>query len=176
MIFRKCAHESGIVEHKKIINRLHELPVTQQCKALQLDQTTIYREATHVKQSDLELMRLISSIHMASHEWESRKFCDWLIALEFPIGGRPCTTLFRKLGIHCIYRKPRTTIRHIGHKVYLYVLRRLGIKKANQVWVMDITTIPGGKRLCVSNGCQRHLQQKESVKVDLKHPGCEFLR
>ena len=41
---------------------------------------------------------------------------------------------------------------------------------------MDITTIPGGKGLCVPDLRQGHLQQKASVKVDLKCLGCEFLR
>ena len=37
------------------------------------------------------------------------------------------------MGIHCIYRKPRTTIRHTGHKVYPYLLRNLSITEPNQV-------------------------------------------
>ena len=46
------------------------------------------------------------------------------------------------MGIHCIYRKPGTTIPHIGHKIYPYLLRHLEIVKPNQVWAMDITYIP----------------------------------
>jgi putative transposase len=74
-----------------------------------------------------------------------RKVREYLIELGHPIGRRHCTTLFRKLGIHCIYRKPRTTIPHSGQKVYPYLLRHMEIVKPNQVWAMDITYIPMAK-------------------------------
>ena len=47
-----------------MINRRHELLVARQCKALQVDCTTIYHEPSPVKQSLLELIRLIDSIHL----------------------------------------------------------------------------------------------------------------
>ncbi len=77
--------------------------------------------------------------------WGCRKVREYLIELGHPIGRRHCTTLFRKLGIHCIYRKPRTTIPHIGHKIHPYLLRHLEIVKPKQVWAMDITYIPMAK-------------------------------
>ena len=46
------------------------------------------------------------------------------------------------MGIEALYRKPRTTKRHPGHKVYPYLLRGLPITRSNQVWAMDLTYIP----------------------------------
>ena len=126
-------------------NRKHNLPLLQQCKALAIHRTTIYRESKPVKQRQLDLMKLIDRIHMDDPAWGCRKVREYLIELGHPIGRRHCTTLFRKLGIHCIYRKPRTTIPHIGHKIYPYLLRHLEIVKPNQVWAMDITYIPMAK-------------------------------
>ena len=126
-------------------NRQHNLPLVQQCKALAIHRTTIYRESKPVKQRQLDLMKLIDRIHMDDPAWGCRKVREYLIELGHPIGRRHCTTLFRKLGIHCIYRKPRTTIPHIGHKIYPYLLRHLEIVKPNQVWAMDITYIPMAK-------------------------------
>ena len=126
-------------------NRKHNLPLVQQCKALAIHRTTIYRESKPVKQRQLDLMKLIDRIHMDDPAWGCRKVREYLIELGHPIGRRHCTTLFRKLGIHCIYRKPRTTIPHIGHKVYPYLLRHMEIVKPNQVWAMDITYIPMAK-------------------------------
>ena len=126
-------------------NRQHHLQLVQQCKALAIHRTTIYREPKPVKQRQLDLMKLIDRIHMDDPAWGCRKVREYLIELGHPIGRRHCTTLFRKLGIHCIYRKPRTTIPRIGHKIYPYLLRHLEIVKPNQVWAMDITYIPMAK-------------------------------
>ena len=47
-------------------------------------------------------------------------------------GGR-VRTLMRKMGIEAIYKKPRLSKPHPGHKVYLYLLWGLDITDANQV-------------------------------------------
>ncbi len=44
-----------------------------------------------------------------------------------------------------MYRKPSTSIRHPGHKVYPYILRGLPIDRANQAWAMETTYIPMAK-------------------------------
>ena len=157
-------------------NRKSNIPLLQQCKALKGHHTTICREPKPVNQDQLDLMKLIDSIHIESPERGCRKVHEWLIELGHPIGRRHCTTLFRKLGIHCIYRKPRTTIRHSGHKVTPYLLRHLEIVKPNQVWAMRITTIPGGKGLCDPGMRDGHLQSKESLQCHIQHTGCQFLR
>ena len=126
-------------------NRKHILPLVQQCKALALHRTTIYLESKPVNQDQLDLMKPIDTIHLDEHSWGVRKVRQFLIESGVPIGRRHCNTIFRKLGIHCIYRKPRTTIRHIGHKIYPYLLRHLEIVNPNQVWAMDITYIPMAK-------------------------------
>ena len=83
-------------------NRKHNLPLVQQCKALKIHRTTIYREPKALLQAELTLMKEIDSLQI----------------------GKPC------LG------------RHIGHKIYPYLLRNLAITEPNQVWAMDTTYIP----------------------------------
>ena len=48
-------------------------------------------------------------------------------------------TLMVEMGITALYRKPNTSQRHPGHKVYPYLLRHLAIERADHVWAMDIT-------------------------------------
>jgi putative transposase len=90
-------------------------------------------------------MKVVDKVHLEEPAWGVRKVRQYLIESGVPVGRRHCTTLFRKLGIHCIYRKPRTTIRHIGHKIYPYLIRHLEIVKTNQVLTIDITYIPMAK-------------------------------
>lgn len=57
-------------------------------------------------------------------------------------------SLMRKMGIEAIYKKPRLSKPHPGHKVYPYLLRGLDITEANSVWCTDITYIPMVKGFC----------------------------
>jgi putative transposase len=54
----------------------------------------------------------------------------------------------RKMGIEAIYKKPRLSKPHPGHKVYPYLLRGLDITEANSVWCSDITYIPMARGFC----------------------------
>ena len=62
-------------------NRKHNLPLVQQCKALAIHRTTIYRESKPVKQRQLDLMKLIDRIHMDNPAWGCRKVREYLIEL-----------------------------------------------------------------------------------------------
>ena len=55
--------------------------------------------------------------------------------------------MMRKMGIEALYRHPRTTKPELGHKIYPYLLRGLPVTRQNQVWAMDITYIPDGRRV-----------------------------
>ncbi len=48
----------------------------------------------------------------------------------------------RRMGIEAIYRRPRTSQPHPGHRVYPYLLRDKIIDRPNQVWALDITFLP----------------------------------
>lgn len=41
-----------------------------------------------------------------------------------------------------IYQEPKTSKKHLAHKIYPYLLRELAITRPNQVWCTDITYIP----------------------------------
>ena len=46
------------------------------------------------------------------------------------------------MGLHVIYQEPRTSQPHPQHRMYPYLLRKLAVTRANQVWCTDITYIP----------------------------------
>jgi len=50
--------------------------------------------------------------------------------------------LMRQMGLHAVYRKPRTTVPQPGHTIYPYLLRDRVIARPNQVWCADVTYIP----------------------------------
>ena len=58
------------------------------------------------------------------------------------VGRKHVSTLMKKMGIEALYRKPNSSQKHPGHKIYPYLLTGLEINRPNQVWAMDITYIP----------------------------------
>ena len=68
-----------------MINRKHDPPLVQQCKALKVHRMTIYREPKPVNQDQLDLMKLIDTIHLDEPSWGVRKVRQFLIESGVPI-------------------------------------------------------------------------------------------
>ena len=60
----------------------------------------------------------------------------------FEVGRTHVRTLMRRMGIEAIYRWPRTSRPHPGHRVFPYQLRGQVIDQPNQAWALDITYLP----------------------------------
>ena len=58
------------------------------------------------------------------------------------VGRRHIATLMRRMGISALAPQPGTSKRTPVHKIYPYLLRKLAIKRSNQVWALDTTYIP----------------------------------
>lgn len=48
----------------------------------------------------------------------------------------------RRMGLQALCPQPDTSKRHPQHKVYPSLLRKVSIRRANQVWALDTTYIP----------------------------------
>ena len=67
---------------------------------------------------------------------------DQLNRKGFVVGRKHVSTLMKRMGVEALYKKPNTSKKHPGHKIYPYLLRDLAIEEANQVWALDTTYIP----------------------------------
>jgi len=124
-----------------MIGRDHKLPLTRQSEILELSRSILYYKAVPVNPQDLEIMKLIDEIHLKHPFMGSRSIRDELQDRGYKIGREHVSTLMKKMGIEALYRKPRLSKPHPGHKVYPYLLRGMDIARANQVWATDITYI-----------------------------------
>jgi putative transposase len=131
-----------------MIDKEHELPITKQCKILELSRSSIYYVSVPANDKDRELMRLIDEIHLEEPYLGSRGMKSVLRMRGYKAGRIHVRTLMRKMGIEAIYKKPRLSKSHPDHKVYPYLLRGLNIAEANSVWCSDITYIPMAKGFC----------------------------
>lgn len=119
-----------------------KLSVTRQCQWLKLPRSTVYHRPRPAATNDLELMRKIDELHMAWPWMGSRSIRDQLVRAGFPVCRDRVRRLMRKMGIHAVYRRPRTSIPAPGHQIYPYLLKDLAIERPGQVWSADITYLP----------------------------------
>jgi len=125
-----------------MIDREHKLPISQQAKVLGISRGTAYYQPKPVSPRVLALMNRIDRLHLELPFAGARMLRDLLRQEGYQVGRKHVATLMKRMGIEALYRKPRTTKRHPGHKVYPYLLRNLPVTRANQVWAMDITYLP----------------------------------
>ena len=125
-----------------MIDRRHDLPITQQAEVLRISRGSVYYLPRPVPDADLAIMQRLDRLHLEFPFAGSRMLRGLLAAEGCKIGRRHVKTLMRRMGIEALYRRPRTTKPEPGHKVYPYLLRGLAIEPPNRVWAMDITYIP----------------------------------
>ena len=128
-----------------MINKKHALPIKRQCKILDLSRSSLYYKQVRISQDTLTIMSLIDEIHLRYPFYGSRRIRDELLDNGFHLSRGRVSSLMKKMGIEALYRKPRLSKPHPGHRVYPYLLRGMTIDRANQAWAIDITYIPLSK-------------------------------
>ena len=154
-----------------MIDLNHGLSLTQQAKSLGFSRSSVYYLPHPISEHDPTLMKRMDRLHLDYPFAGARMLRDMLRLAGFTVGRTHIGTVMRKMGIEALYRKPRTTKRHPGHKVYPYLLRHLPITESNQVWALDITYIPLARGFvyltCVMDWYSRKgLSSKLSITMD----------
>jgi len=125
-----------------MIDRAHPMPVTKQCRVLDVSRSSVYYRAVPIPEADLALMRRIDEIHLKIPFFGSRKIRDQLQREGYEVNRKKVQRLMRLMGISALYPKRRTSLPDRRHKIYPYLLRDTTIDRPNQVWCADICYIP----------------------------------
>ena len=125
-----------------MIDRNHELAVSQQARELGISRGSVYYLPRPVSVDDLAVMRRIDELHLDYPFAGARMLRDLLAGEGIVVGRLHVSTLMKRMGIEAIYRKPNTSKPAPGHKIYPYLLRKVAVTRPNQVWAMNITYIP----------------------------------
>lgn len=154
-----------------MITREHALPIKRQAELVDISRGNVYYLARGASQADQQLMKRIDAIHLEYPFAGSRMLRDLLNREGIEVGRRHVATLMRRMGIEALYRKPNTSKKQPGHKVYPYLLRGMKIERANHVWATDITYIPmacGWVYLCaiVDWSSRKVLAHRVSISMD----------
>jgi putative transposase len=163
-----------------MIDREHDLPITQQAKALGVSRGSIYYLPRPVSAADLAVMRRMDELHLGFPLAGSRMLRDLLNREGIEIGRRHVATLMKRMGMEALYRKPNTSRPAPGHKIYPYLLRGMMIDRPNQVWAMDITYVPMARGFvylaAVVDWFSRRVLSPGAVLAGVDHPGGGVLR
>jgi len=116
--------------------------ISQQCRMLNINRSSVYYKKKPVTSKDLELMRLIDELYLKNPSSGTRTIRNDLRRMGHKVNRKRVQRLMRLMGIEAIYPRPRTSRPHPRHKVYSYLLRDMDINRPNQVWAADITYIP----------------------------------
>jgi len=128
-----------------MIDRDHALSISRQAQLVGISRGSVYYRPKPVNTVDLELMRHVDELHLEHPFMGARMLRDQLNREGFDVGRKHVGTLMKRMGIEALYKKPNTSKKHPGHKIYPYLLRDLVIEEANQVWALDTTYIPMAK-------------------------------
>jgi len=128
-----------------MISREHPLPLTRQCRLLNLSRSGIYYSPVPVSNRDRNSWtRFIWSTLL----WAAEASRTNSGTRATRLAESHIRTLMRRMGIEAIYKKPHLSEPHPDHTIYPYLLRGLSITEANTVWAADITYIPMAKGFC----------------------------
>ncbi len=84
---------------------------------------------------------MIDRLHLDFPFMGSRQLCRALLKRGHEVGRLHVRSLMCKMGISAVAPQPGTIKRNPKHKVFPNLLRKLVIKRGNQVWALDTTYI-----------------------------------
>jgi len=123
-----------------MVKKQDDMSLSRQCRLLSVGRTSVYYRPQESGRT-LDLMRRIDELYTEDPTSGARRLCAALRNRGVKIGRYKVRRLMEKMGLEAIYRKPKLSEPHPGHKVYPYLLRGVKVTRVNQVWSTDITYI-----------------------------------
>jgi putative transposase len=162
-----------------MIDREHPLSVVRQARLLDISRGAVYYQPRPTSEADLALMRRIDELHLEHPFMGARMLRRMLLREGVRVGRRHLGTLMQRMGIEALCPQPGTSERNPQHKVYPYLLRKVAIHHANQVWALDTTYIRMARGFVyltavVDVASRRVLAHKVAVTLEACH-ACEVI-
>jgi putative transposase len=157
-----------------MIDHTHDLTITRQAELLGMSRGMVYYLPRPVSDADLALMRRIDELHLEHPFMGARMLRRQLVRAGIRVGRRHVATLMRRMGIEALSPQPGTSKAQPGHKIYPYLLRKLAIVRANQVWALDTTYVPMARGFVyltavVDVASRRVLAHKVAITLEACH-------
>ena len=113
------------------------LSIVRQCHLVSIARSSFYYEGQGESPVNLRLLRVIDEQFLETPFYGSRQMTRWLRRQGDTVSRKRVRRLMRRLGVHAVCQRPRTSQSHPGHRIYPYLLRDLQITQPNHVWCTD---------------------------------------
>ena len=123
-----------------MIDRNHGLSLTRQAQLMRISRGCVYYKRKPPCNTQVQLMHRVDALHCAHPFAGSRMLRRLLQRQGHYVGRRHVRTLMKRMGVHALYCKPGTSVRH-PQQGLPYLLRNKPVTHSNQVWAMDITYV-----------------------------------
>ena len=118
------------------------LSIRAQCYLLDVTRSSYYYEPQPESELNLNLMRIIDSLHL-DYPFAGSRMMQGLLMQRGTIANRKrVQRLMRLMGIEAIFPKKSLSVASSQHIKFPYLLRGLTVERCNQVWGADITYLP----------------------------------
>src|SRR5690625_2919180 len=119
-----------------------QVSITRQCQLLGMHRSAYYNKSKGISEADLQIMDRLDRMYSEDPTRGTRRYRRDLKLAGIHISRDKVRRLMKIMRIKTIYCKPRMTVIDPAAYKYPYLLRGLGIVRANQVWQIDISYIP----------------------------------
>jgi len=122
---------------------LDPLAITRQCTLAGVARSTVYAPLLIAVPDEQELLFLamIDAEYTRHPFYGIRKMVVHLRVIGHSVNRKRVQRLMGILGLAGMAPGPNTSLPHLQHKIYPYLLRGVIVKRPNQVWSTDITYI-----------------------------------
>jgi putative transposase len=118
-----------------------QLPITRQCKILEIARSTLYYRPKGESEKNLLLMRRIDEIYTECPFYGSRQMVRALAREGETVNRKRVRRLLGLMGLEALCPKPNLSKPTPGHRVFPYLMRGIAVQRPNQAWCADITYI-----------------------------------
>ena len=98
---------------------------------LGLERSSLYYEPVGESAENLDLMRLLDEPYTATPFYGIRRMTAWLRSRGYGVNSKRVSRLRRRMGLTAIYPGPKLSQAAEGQRRYPYLLRGVGIERAD---------------------------------------------
>jgi putative transposase len=118
-----------------------KMSVSEQCGLLSLNRTSLYYKPVPLSDKKQKILNRIDEIYTEDPSFGRRTIGTILRREGFVISDPTVRSYMQETGLCAIYPGPNLSKRAHESLIYPYLLRNVGIVRANQVWGTDVTYI-----------------------------------